>query len=281
MRGGNGQAQGAILAPQDFYRPREGEARLDLFLSGGWLEWIATENGCPKRMGSLRQAELEGEAAAVLGAEARKAPHVHLWLPEGERNVAGRLAGILGLGSKDVELHDYESSAGALLSKGGNSFGPKKNSRRRWKALVLLVLSGLDLALLLTLLLRGPLAANSECLALRAERMGLSASISEAAALRKKIAEFEALSSVRTSGKPSPYRILEELSLTLPDEALLSAVEIQGKHFRITGSASHSFDLLARLEESGKFEGLGLDQSSPIEGSGRYHFAISGSMGHE
>jgi hypothetical protein len=198
-----------------------------------------------------------------------------VWAPEtliGETERAlGASAGL----HPGASVYSYESQSQGLLSRGRNSFGPRKRRRAMLGRFAIIALAIADLALGAALIDRDLVSAARDLEAAKSEKNALLRSISEVARLKLELEGSKGVK-VPSGGRDDAYAVLQRVARLLPKDARLASVDISGPSFRIAGTAQSAFAVLSALGSDGEFVDLTLDQATPIDQGALYRFSLSG-----
>jgi len=257
-----------LIAPQDFLSLEAQGDAFEIFISPGWVEWLAFESGLPVASSALPEGPgQEGLAAALAEAKNRKGP-LTIWAP---RDQATELAVIKNeLGETRALLRTYEEALPALLSRGLASFGTSRPRGRLLARGLIAAFLLVDLALLFYDLRRDLGAEEKKVAALKEERAALLVKAAEIARLKKQAGETAPAPPVE------PYGLLALIARALPSEVLLTNVDLAPPAFRISGRGPNAFAVVAALAALPALRDIALEQAAP-EGGG-YRFAISGRL---
>jgi hypothetical protein len=267
-----------LLAPQDFLNNPE-EKELALFITPGWLEWLAFEDGRPIHQG-LQAIDKEVDDTELQDAIQATSSFV-MWSPLASGKMAERIGSRLFGNAHNFTVRYYEETLSPTLRDGRNSFGPRNDLRKKQRRITTACLAALDMLLVCLLISNTLEASRAEYEALRREKNRLSTIAAESARVQSEIKALGGEDAKVARKTATPYALLELLTQNLPDDCTLLSVDIRDASFTLTGTASDAFKVTTKLENSGRFKDLLLDRVLPIAESKRWKFSLSGSLTDE
>lgn len=279
--GSGGDIGYPIFTPMDLVPLDSKTKQLYIFVSANFVEWLIVKEGVPASYSHVSKSELNSEKTTLLKLAIQDLPGPAVWVPARMRSELGPVESALGIDPKSCRISDYEDAVPGAKARGANAFGPKSRSRQRQFHVALLAIALLDVSLLGALLVRGPLAEQREYRKLKAEKVVLLKVAAQIAEIKKELTQQEEQVAERSIERQDPYSVLEELAHVLPSDCLIGSIDIQGSSFRLNGTAANPYALIGKLEQSGKFISLSLEQAAPLGDGPHYRLIVSGSLRHD